>query len=213
MKKVTEVAEYLEKTSGIQDFIMKQIPKFVEEHGLGLGAALGVLGGAGIASATGLAGAIGGSRQGDTASYRLNRGINSLYDRIRADEVASESFAKGIGSGAAETALGLTKDMLSKTLDTFKEQTMASPARNFIFKTLKSEDPVLADTDDKTLLEAYHTMSRIAPNLSQDKNAVRSFLTQAATSGNGLDFTTIKGIADAELAVARARNPNPGGKQ
>ena len=60
---------------------------------------------------------------------------------------------------------------------------------------------MLSSADDATLMEAYHTMSRFAPVLSTDKNAVRSFLRQAVTSGSGPDFMSIKLVADAERAV------------
>jgi hypothetical protein len=79
-------------------------------------------------------------------------------------------------------------------------------ARNAILQLLKTEDPVLSQADDKTLMEAFHTMCRVAPVLSTDKNAVRSFLRQAVTSGSGgVDFTTIKLLAESERAVTGKR--------
>lgn len=177
--------------------------------GLSRGGKWGVgLGGATLlgAGALGLGGLLGGDRPGDTISYKINRGMHGLLDRIRADEQVGESFAKTVGSGAAESLMGLTKDIMSKGYDTMKDTLALSPVRKKIFNVLRKEDDILNMADNKTLMEAYHTMANVAPHLSTDKNAVKSVLRMAATSGGGLDYTTIKGIADAEAAVAKAKN-------
>jgi hypothetical protein len=173
--------------------------------GLGAGAA-GLLG----LGAVGLGGLLGGDRPGDTISYRVNRGMHGLLDRIRADEQVGESFAKGIGSGAAESLMGLTKDIITKGYEGMKDTLTLSPVRKRIFGVLKKEDDIINMADNKTLMEAFHTMSKVAPTLSTDKNAVKSVLRMAATSGGGLDYTTIKGIADAEAAVAKAKREGGG---
>jgi len=146
-----------------------------------------------------------GGQPGDTYSYRINKSLNSLLDRIRYDEVAGESFAKQLGSQSAESLMGLATDMASKTVDTIKSVTMDSPARNAIFSALRKEDPIIAQADMKTLNDAFHTMANVAPSLSTDKNAVKSVLRLAATSGGGLDYQTIKGLADAETSLKKAR--------
>lgn len=169
---------------------------------IGLGVAGAGLVGAG---AVGLGGLLGGDRAGDTIGYRVNRGMHGLLDRIRADEQVGEAFAKGIGSGAAESLMGLTRDIVSKGYTGIQDTLALSPVRKRIFEVLRKEDDVINMADNKTLMEAYHTMSNIAPNLSADKNAVKSVLRMAATSGGGLDYMTIKGIADAEAAVAKAK--------
>lgn len=210
--------EYLEKTAGmtfagnaekaLEPTItlggkLLSLPlRFIENNpkaSLALGAgALGL-------GALGLWNAAGGERPGETYSYRINRGLNSLLDRIRYDESFATKFTEGVGGQSAEALVELTKDMVGKGYDTLKDKLMLSPARNTIFQALKREDPILADTDNKTLLEAFHTMANIAPNLSADKNAVKSVLRMAATSGGGLDYNTIRGLADAETAVNKAK--------
>lgn len=214
--------EYFEKNAGLVDKFFK--PAWGAVKGLGgvlsankkwlIPAALGTaaLGAGGMAlSATGVSGGLEGRQAGDTMGYRINRSLNSLYDRIQADEAFGMNFAKTLGGDSAKSLMGLATDMASKGYQTLKDKFDLSPTRKAIFGALKKEDPTLATADNKTLLEAYHTMSKVAPTLSTDKNAVRSFLTEAATSGmGGLNFQTIKGIADAELAVARAKNPTLG---
>ena len=165
----------------------------------------GSLTGLGALGATGMLEAAGGGRPGETFSYKINRSLNSLLDRIRYDEVAGESFAKQLGSQSAESLMGLATDMASKTVDTIKSVTMDSPARNAIFSALRKEDPIIAQADMKTLNDAFHTMANVAPSLSTDKNAVKSVLRLAATSGGGLDYQTIKGLADAETSLKKAR--------
>jgi hypothetical protein len=212
--------EYFEKTAGFWDKMVPGMAKGLKEFGIqnkkwlipttvGLGVAGGVLG------ATGISGALGeGNRAGDTMGYRIDRSLNSLFDRVKADEAFGTSFASNLGGDSAKSIMGLAKDMASKGYQTLKDKFDLSPTRKSIFGALKKEDSTLAMADNKTLLEAYHTMANVAPILSTDKNAVRSFLTEAATSGNGgLNFQTIKGIADAELAVARAKNPSMGVKK
>lgn len=170
-------------------------PKVVAPVAIG-GAALG---------AVGLLGAASNEQAADTLSYRINRSLHGLVDRIRADEAAGGAFASSIGSGMGDAMVGLTKDIVSKGYETIKDQMMLSPVRHQIFKSLKEEDPDIARADDKTLMEAYHTMANIAPTLSTDKNAVKSILRLAATSGGGLDYMTIKGLADTETSINKAK--------
>lgn len=166
---------------------------------------LGVLGGGMALGTLGGFKAMEGGKPGDTYSYRVNKGLNNLLDRIRYDEVAGESFAKEMGGGSAKALMGLATDMASKSLDTVKSITLDSPARAAIFKELQKEDPIIGQTDIKTLNDAFHTMASVAPSLSTDKNAVKSVLRLAATSGGGLDYQTIKGLADAEISLKKSR--------
>jgi hypothetical protein len=112
--------------------------------------------------------------------------------------------AKSFGSAMGTLGVDLLKDMASKAIAT-AGSLGDQAARNAILQVLKKEDPVLSHADDKVLMEAFHTMTRVAPFLSTDKNAVRSFLRLAATSGGGLDFTTIKLLAESERAITGKR--------
>lgn len=109
---------------------------------------------------------------------------------------AAGAFGKEMGSAGAKLLL----DMTNKAMESMSHAGDAS-AREAILGELKRTDSVLANADDKTLMEAYHTMTRFAPVLSTDKNAVRSFLRQAVMSGSGPDFMSIKLLADSERAV------------
>jgi hypothetical protein len=109
---------------------------------------------------------------------------------------AIQTFGKEMGT----TGANLLRDMANKAMEAAGHAGDSS-AREAILGDLKRTDPVLANADDKTLMEAYHTMTRFAPVLSTDKNAVRSFLRQAVMSGAGPDFMSIKLLADSERAV------------
>ena len=187
---------------GMLGMTIKDIGQLSKKWRWGLGAgAAGLIG----LSTLGITGAMGGDVPGDTLGYRINRGMHGLLDRIRADEAVGESFAKTLGKGMGEAVVGLTHDMVSKGYTGLQDTFGLSPTRNKIFNMLKKEDPILADADNKTLMEAYHTMANIAPQLSTDKNAVKSVLRLAVTSGGGLDYNTIKGIADAETSLLKAK--------
>jgi len=109
---------------------------------------------------------------------------------------AVQSFGKEMGTSGAN----LLRDIANKAMEAAGHTGDAS-AREAIIGDLKRSDSVLANADDKTLMEAYHTMARFAPVLSTDKNAVRSFLRQAVMAGSGPDFMSIKLLADSERAV------------
>ncbi len=109
---------------------------------------------------------------------------------------AMQTFGKEMGS----TGAGLLRDIANKAMAAIGSAGDQG-AREAILKQLRREDPIIAGADDKTLMEAYHTMQRFAPVLSTDKNAVRSFLRQAVTSGAGVDFHSIKLLGDAERSV------------
>ncbi len=109
---------------------------------------------------------------------------------------AISSFGKEMGT----TGANLLRDIASKAVETASHAGDAA-ARHAILGDLKQNDAVLSAADDKILMGAYHTMSRFAPVLSTDSNAVRSFLRQAVMSGSGPDYMSIKLLADAERSV------------
>jgi hypothetical protein len=113
---------------------------------------------------------------------------------------AMSSFGGALGAAGVD----LIKDMAAKAMAAAGHAGDAA-ARTAILQQLKKTDPVLAQADDKVLMESFHTMSRFAPVLSTDKNMVRSFLRQAVMSGSGPDFTTVKLLADSERAVTGER--------
>jgi hypothetical protein len=163
---------------------------------LGKGAmgSLGALGGAaGGGVAQGISGGIGESIK----RKLIGRDFGEKKDPFH---MGASSAIGAFGKEMGTTGANLLRDIANKAMEAAGHAGDAS-ARDAIIGDLKRNDPVLAGADDQTLMEAYHTMSRFAPVLSTDKNAVRSFLRQAVTSGSGPDFMSIKLVADAERAV------------
>lgn len=218
MSRYTNVDEFLEKKAGGAKNVVTGKAGLLTGtigdvgklwKGLGKPGKAGVIaGGLGLlgAGALGLGGLLSGDRPGDTLSYRVNKGLHGLLDRIRADEAVGESFAKALGSSSADKLMGLTSDIVTKGYESLKDTLVTSPTRKLIFNALKKEDEILRATPNKDLLESYHTMTKVAPTLSTDKNAVKSFLRVAATTPGGVDFMTVKNLAEAEKAVSQAKS-------
>lgn len=114
--------------------------------------------------------------------------------------MAGTEAVKTLGKELGSSGAGLLRDIANKAMEAAGRAGDAA-ARSAILGELRREDPVLAGADDRVLMESYHTMTRFAPTLSTDKNAVRSFLRQAVMSGSGPDFMSIKHLADSERAV------------
>jgi len=142
-----------------------------------------------------------GKPQAETTGYLVNRwfhpGLRGVLTRTKADE----EIAKKMVGGLAERALDAMGDAFGSAQRTLKEKMVDSPMRHAILNQLKKEDDIISMADNKATLEAYHTMKNVAPTLSTDKNAVKSFLREAVQHQGGVDYMTLKGLADAEAAV------------
>jgi len=127
-----------------------------------------------------------------------------LGERQDALGIGGASAAKAFGAELGKGGVALLKDIATKAMEA-AGHAGDQAARDAIVNHLKKTDTVLAGADDATLMGAYHTMTRFAPVLSTDENAVRSFLRQAVMSGAGPDFMSIKLLADSERAVTGDR--------
>jgi hypothetical protein len=164
----------------------------------GFGKSIGGLGGLPLGI---LAAGLTGGLSGRIEDALTPKGFGDRKDPLG---LAGAAAAKAFGSALGAAGVDLLKDMADKAMAA-AGSVGDDAARNAILQQLKREDPVLSGAPDKTLMEAFHTMTKVAPFLSKDKNAVRSFLRMAATSGGGLDFNTIKLLAEAERAVTGKR--------
>lgn len=161
------------------------------------GGAMGSLGAIGGAAGGGVAQGVSGGIGEMIKRKLLGREFGEKKDPFSMGaQGAVQAFGKEMGASGA----GLLRDIANKAMEAAGHAGDAS-AREAIIGDLKRTDSVLANADDATLMEAYHTMTRFAPVLSTDKNAVRSFLRQAVMSGSGPDYMSIKLLADSERAV------------
>lgn len=125
----------------------------------------------------------------------------SLFDRSGFDEAAVKSLAQSLGGGLGD---GLT--MGGGAMLGAGATLARSPMYDRLFSQIVGQDNLLsrATPDEMTLLkDAYASMQRAAPTLSQDVFAVRNFLREVYSTGNGPDYTTISNLARAEDALHR----------
>jgi hypothetical protein len=104
------------------------------------------------------------------------------------------SLLGGIGSGIAGIGLSelywKVKDKLSRVSDKEADRVVSE---------LMKEDPVLSTANKEMLISAYKTFARLAPNLANDKNLVKTFLHSAVATGGNIDIGTAKALIDANM--------------
>lgn len=127
-------------------------------------------------------------------------------------------FARGMGMETARVGLGGIRQAIGALADLIKEKAYTNPLRKKIFKDIVTNDTVVSSFENEqpgVAAQAYDTLTRFAPELSTDPHVATAFLRNAAMSGGPLDHNLIKGVADAEAAVHRARTEGawyPGGR-
>lgn len=127
-----------------------------------------------------------------------------------------DSFTSGIGSGVGKGLVDTIFGLLGGIVNAGKDVLITEPKRKAILETVMRQDQVIADAishhpdGEHLVMEAYGTMVRVAPTLSMDINAVRSFLREAVIGGAGVNYATIKNLADTEKALAEARRARGG---
>ena len=148
-------------------------------------------------------------RPADTASYLIGKQTFPLLSRVRADETFAEEFFKSLGKETARRSLNIAGGMLQQGA-TAAQRALGKITQGNIVNNLMKTDDIISRADPETINTALDTMSRFAPTLATDPNAVRSFLREAVTYGSGPDYATISNIAGAESRVARSAIPNFG---
>lgn len=149
----------------------------------------------------------------------VEAGSNKILDMLglipftERKDLGSKMLSQGAISGAQEVGkqfgatFGEAFTHLAQKAVSGIQGMGADKARAALIQTLKMEDPIIKNIPDEKLHEAYGTMTRFAPTLSTDKNAVRSFLREAGVSGGGVSFASIRVLADAERSVNESRSP------
>ena len=114
---------------------------------------------------------------------------------------------KGLGGGAAR---GITDYGMSGLMALGRkafDHSVSQPKREKVFYEAIRADSVLRDavrSNDKILgqlKEAFATLTRFAPTMAEDINAVRSYLRESVLSGGGINYATIKQLAETEKLV------------
>lgn len=140
-----------------------------------------------------------------------------LAAKVSFEKVASPDFGgtfvegagKGMGGGVVSEGIGALRRLIGGAAQSISDRFIAEPKRDKIVNQIIQEDDVIGPAEREApgqALQAFQTMKRFAPTLSTDANVVQSYLRNAALTGGPMDFQTIKGLADAETSIQRAKN-------
>jgi hypothetical protein len=128
---------------------------------------------------------------------------------------AISGFGKEVGKGAVNFLTGV----LGAGAGAVRDVLVTNRRRQALFDSILRSDPIIQDSlarnpvNQAVLKEAYGTMTRFAPELSQDPNAARSFLREAVLGGAGVNYATIKNLVDTERSIQQLNAiPFGGGK-
>lgn len=125
---------------------------------------------------------------------------------------------KGLVGGATGSLVALLGHTLGSSVANAKNSLFNEPRRKQLLENLFKSDPVIKDAltrhpdSQGMLLESYGTMTKFAPHLSLDINAVRSFLREAVLGGAGVNYATIKNLVDTEKSISESKPSFGGGK-
>jgi len=84
-----------------------------------------------------------------------------------------------------------------------QQRELLAPKHQQAFQ-MAMQDEIVSQAPQEIIHSSFDTMRQFAPNVAADPNAVRSFLRESATYGQGPSYATLKNLADAESAVTRA---------
>ena len=121
----------------------------------------------------------------------------------------SKGMGVALGGGVVSEGISALRRLIGASAQAVSERYVEDPKRRAIIDRVVKKDSVVSTAERENpgqAVQAYGTMRRFAPTLSTDPNVVTSFLRNSALTGGPMDFQTIKGLADAEHAVQRARN-------
>ena len=147
----------------------------------------------------------------------LSTGVNPDWPRLREKLLQQGVTAGAVGVGSALggaltkslTGDSQTHEYAQREVGKFEGQReikgqqmiMLAPQHDAAF-SMATKDSIISQADPHLVHSAFETMKRFAPNLATDPNAVRSFLRESATWGEGPSYATIKNLTDAERSVA-----------
>jgi hypothetical protein len=213
------------------DFLGEKVPRFLYKHpsltAAGIGVGIGtanmrgpehVLEGSLMAEQLGVPGSKYGCEELIQFSDRKDYVSTKLAFEKKSDWDWQKGIGEGVGREAGRAGISGIRQAIGALSDVIKERFYAAPLRQSIFTDIVRNDPIVSRFEKEqpgSATQAYDTMQRVAPELSTDKSIVTAFLRNAAMSGGPLDYNLIKGVADAEASVHKARSEAewyPGGK-
>lgn len=185
--KLTTLTEHLEKIAGFLDIVRSHpVASLLSAGALGTG--LGV----------GSAALLGGGPKPPTRRTTEATG-DAFKNQLGFWPELATGFTGGLGSGAAKEVIDLISGAGHQAAIAAK-----SGDQDAAFNRVHKEDEMLQSADKRVLADAFATMRRFAPTLATDPNAVKAFLREAATSGGGVNYNTVKLLAEAEGAINKS---------
>jgi len=118
---------------------------------------------------------------------------------------------EGAGSEVGKAGIGALAQALTLAGGRVYDKVSRDPKRKQVFQRVVASDPYISQfvqesPDNKQrVVDAFNSMSRFAPVLSTDPNAVTSLLRQVSVSAGPVDYNLIKSLADAEASVRKVR--------
>jgi hypothetical protein len=120
------------------------------------------------------------------------------------------------GKAVAKEGISWIRRLIRATAQAINIRVRDEPVRQKIISNVVTQDPIISMYEQENPGGAYtamQTMRQFAPTLSTNPAIVQAFLRNAAMSGGPMDYQTVKGLADAEMAVLRARHEGAWGRQ
>lgn len=142
----------------------------------------------------------------------IHASLNEFLDKKASlEKVASgflaQNIVQGMGKGIGAGLAGLVAYGAGSAYGKLRDSAVMDGRRRRMVEDLFQSDTIIHDAIQRNpkgremLLEAYGTMVRFAPTLSMDKNAVKSFLREAAIGGAGVNYATIKNLVETENEI------------
>lgn len=117
-------------------------------------------------------------------------------------------LAGGIGAGVGGAGVLLLTDILRKAGRGLSQKLVHDSKRRDILRNVLMTDPMISSFEVQNpglLLKVYASMVSVAPTLSLDRNAVTTFLREAAQTHGSINYMTIKQLAETEKAINEAK--------
>lgn len=118
-------------------------------------------------------------------------------------------LGQGIGKAVGQAGVDVIRALVSAAGNAMSLGTSSlNTQKKMLLDRVIKGDPMLLVFDKQNpgvLLNAYTTMVRTAPHVSEDPNVVVSFLREASQTGGSINYVTMKHLAEAERAFMEAR--------
>ncbi len=115
-----------------------------------------------------------------------------------------EGIGSGVGQSIGGAGVSLLTDILRKAGRGLSQKLVYDAKRRDMLRTVLTTDPMLSAFEKQNpglLLKVYASMVSVAPTLSLDRNAVTTFMREAAQTHGALNYMTIKQLAETEKAI------------